>query len=885
MNGAWVMSTLIFLYAGIPGTYGQTGVGKEGGPGVPYALAAHRGGIIRDVRYDLSFFIPAPKEQPVPGEETIFFQLQPNAGTVLLDFKAPASALRWVRLNGHKVAPALQEEHLILPAALLRAGADSVSIGFVAGDASLNRNNDYLYTLLVPDRARTIFPCFDQPDLKAVFTLSLTVPAGWKAMANGKLRDSTELGDSCRFRFMPSDRISTYLFSFVAGKWLSASRVVDARPMRFLYRETDSTRIGLSLDSVFRIEGQALHFMEDYTGIAYPFQKFDLVAVPDFQFGGMEHAGAIQYKASSLFLDSGATREQLLGRSKLLAHETAHMWFGDMVTMSWFDDVWMKEVFANFMADKLSNITFPDGQYDLKFLTAHYPAAYNVDRTAGTHPIRQRLDNLQEAGSLYGNIIYDKAPIVMRQLEWVIGSEGFRRGLQDYLRRYAGRNAGWPDLIRCLQPYTKTDLTAWSAVWVDGAGRPAISFALRMNGDKIADLSIKQAREGGARAGVDQPVASGVRGSGGSRAANGPFRLWPQVFGVALVYADRVDTFTVNMNAAIVRVPGATGKALPQCVILNADGHGYGLFEVDGRSVKWFLLDSAAGPVMRAAAYINLYENMLAGQTIRPRQLLAFDRQELFREPEELNLTILLDQINSVFWRFLPPAVRDSLAPGLEEDCWQAMLRAPSANEKKLLFRTFSNIVRSREGTDKLFYIWKDRRPPAGVQLSEDDYTSLAAGLALRDYPDYRGILNEQLERIKNSDRRERWLWLQPALSNEVEVRDRFFAGLKEAGNRRKEAWVLSALGYLHHPLRAAASEKYLPATLDWLEDIQRTGDVFFPQSWLGASFGYYQTASAAAVVAAFLEAHPGYNARLKAKILQTTDNLFRAVALRATAP
>jgi aminopeptidase N len=851
----------IFLCGCMLGASGQTGADKEGAAGVSSALAAHRSAVLRDIRYDLSFSIPgrglrAAEDEVVTGSETIFFHLVHPVGPVLLDFKAPAAALRWVRVNGHEVAPALQNEHLALPAALLREGSDSVSIGFVAGNAALNINNDYLYTLLVPDRARTIFPCFDQPDLKAVFSLTLTVPEGWRAMANGKLLDSTELGDSCRFRFSPSDRISTYLFSFVAGKWSSASRVVDGRPMQFLYRETDSAKLRLSIDSVFRIEGQALHFMEDYTGMAYPFQKFDFVAVPDFQFGGMEHAGAIQYKASSLFLDSGATRDQLLGRSKLLSHETAHMWFGDMVTMAWFNDVWMKEVFANFMADKLSNITFPDGKYDLKFLTGHFPAAYNVDRTPGTHPIRQRLDNLQEAGSLYGNIIYDKAPIAMRQLEWVIGPEGFRKGLQDYLRRYAGRNASWPDLIHSLQPYTKTDLSAWSAVWVDGAGRPAISFALRMNGDKIADLSVKQVREDGA------------------------LRLWPQVFSVALVYAHRIDTFTVNMNAAVVRIPAAGGMPLPQCVILNADGHGYGLFEVDGRSVKWFLKDSAAGPVMRAATYINLYENMLAGQTIRPRQLLAFDRQELFREPEELNLSILLDQVNSVFWRFLPVGLRDSLAPGLEEDCWQAMLRAPSDNEKKLLFRTFSSIVITREGTDKLFYIWKDRRPPAGVQLSEDDYTSLAAALALRDYPDYRGILDEQLGRIKNVDRRERWLWLQPALSNDVAVRDRFFAGLKDAGNRRKEAWVLSALGYLHHPLRAAASAKYLPATLDWLEDIQRTGDVFFPQSWLGASFGYYQTASAAAVVKGFLEAHPGYNARLKAKILQTTDNLFRAERL-----
>src|SRR5258708_26483987 len=155
--------------------------------------------------------------------------------------------------------------------------------------------------------------------------------------------------------------------------------------MRFVFRYTDNIKIRLSLDSIFRIEGQALQFMREYTGIGYPFQKFDFVAIPDFQFGGMEHPGAIQYKASTLFLDSGATREQFISRSNLLSHQTAHMWFCDLVTMSWFNDVWMKEVFANFMADKIGNLTLHDNNYDLKFLTDHFPAAYRVGRTPGAH--------------------------------------------------------------------------------------------------------------------------------------------------------------------------------------------------------------------------------------------------------------------------------------------------------------------------------------------------------------------------------------------------------------------------------------------------------------------------------------------------------------------
>jgi len=853
-TAAFLICLLGFVFPGSA----QNG-GTMPAPGVPYGLARQRSQLIKGIQYELRFHLSADKEKPVAGVEDIRFTLS-RVVDLPLDFKAAPDAVRSLSVNGLPVPIRLENEHLLIPATVLQKGVNTIDISFIAGNSALNRNNEFLYTLLVPDRARTLFPCFDQPDLKAVYRLALITPKDWKVMSNGLLTNTVTVQgeDSIRYFFGPSDRLSTYLFSFVAGRFSSADRIVDGRPMHFLYRETDSNRLRLSLDSIFRIEGQALRFMQEYTGIEYPFKKFDFVAIPDFQFGGMEHAGAIQYKASSLFLDSGATREQYIGRSNLLSHETAHMWFGDWVTMRWFNDVWMKEVFANFMADKIGSVTLPDGNYDLKFLTDHYSAAYSIDRTAGAHPIRQTLDNLQEAGSLYGNIIYHKAPIVMRQLEKVMGADAFRDGLRDYLKKYGGGNAAWPDLIRMLQRHTKLDLTAWNAVWVNGTGRPFIDAQLKTAGDRIVDLSITQ------------------------RGEDGSSRVWPQVFSVALVYPDRIDTFNVRMVGPSLRLAGAAGRKTPDCILLNADGQGYGRFEIDSRLPGLLTQDSAKkfNAVTRGAAYINFYENMLAEHDLSPRLLLEFDCRTLAREPEELDLNILLDQLNSIFWRFLPAMARDSLAPVLENDCWEALSKVRSDNEKKLLFRAYTNIMMSAGAQQRIYTIWKDKQPPPGVKLSEDDYTGLAAALALRNYPDYAAIAEEQASRIHNKDRLERWLYLQPALSGDVAVRDRFFATLQDAKARRKEAWVLSALGYLHHPLRAVTSEKYLPATLDWLEDIQRTGDVFFPQSWLQASFGYYQSASAAAIVRNFLKAHPDYNPKLKAKILQATDNLFRALQL-----
>ena len=215
----------------------------------------------------------------------------------------------------------------------------------------------------------------------------------------------------------------------------------------------------------------------------------------------MEHPGAILYNAASLLLDESATQNQLLDRASLIAHETSHMWFGDLVTMRWFNDVWMKEVFANFMAAKIVNPSFPQVNHNLRFLLAHYPGAYQVDRTAGANPIRQPLANLNEAGQLYGAIIYQKAPIVMRQLELIVGERPFRDGLREYLKTYAFGNATWLDLVRILDARTPENLAAWSRAWVEERGRPEFRLTLRSGpraylGADPRDATIPCARTG-----------------------------------------------------------------------------------------------------------------------------------------------------------------------------------------------------------------------------------------------------------------------------------------------------------------------------------------------------------------------------------------------------
>ncbi|GAB3886684.1 M1 family aminopeptidase [Spirosoma agri] len=821
--------------------------------GVSQTLAKARKQTIGQVAYALKFDIPAQKTQPIPATESITFTWTKNASPLLLDFKEERAHLQSVSVNGKAIPIVFESEHVSISTAYLAAGKNTVSIQFIAGNSSLNRNDEYLYTLLVPDRARTVFPCFDQPDLKASFQLSLTVPVGWQAMTNAAVNDSTITGDRKSIRFLPSDIIPTYLFSFVAGKFTSVTRTLNKRPMTLLHRETDTTKLRLSLDPIFTLHADALTFLEDYTQIPYPFKKFDFTAIPDFQYGGMEHAGAIDYKLSSLFLDNGATRDQKLSRATLIAHETAHMWFGDLVTMRWFNDVWLKEVFANFMADKITEISSPDANYDLQFVVDHFPAAYAVDRTEGANPIGQPLANLKEAGTLYGGIIYHKAPIMMRQLERLMGKTALRDGLRAYLKKYAFNNATWDDLIAILDPYTPTDLRAWNRVWVSETGRPTFTYQLEKKDGTISRFLLSQKGEDGTN------------------------RLWPQGFEVALVYPDHVDELTVPMTQAQVELKEAVGKPAPSFIVFNASGQGYGLFPIDTAMIT--KLATLKNPVTRAASYINLYENMLAGKVIDPVRLATIYQNLLSKESEELNLRLLTNQLSDIVWNFTKPENRLALAASVEQRAWQAMEQEPSAGKKKLLFRLYQAIALSPEARDRLYTIWNDQKAPEGVTLTEDDYTSLALSLAVRDYP-VEGILAKQLARIKNPDRKKRLEFMMPALSSNVAERDAFFASLASESNREREAWVTAALGYLHHPLRAQTSAKYLPKSLELLEDIQRTGDIFFPESWLRSTLSSYQTPETAKLIRTFLADRPTYNPRLRAKLLQAADSPFRASAL-----
>jgi aminopeptidase N len=826
--------------------------------GVSHALAIERASTIRDLRYDLTFTIPASKSDRIRGRAVVQLTLR-SPSRVVFDFAQPRQNVLSVKSDGADAPVDVVNGHIVVPAGATRAGANRIEIEFVAGDEALNRNDEFLYTLFVPARARLAFPCFDQPDLKARYRLRLTVPEGWQAVANGARRSppgAPQPGGSSgsEIEFEETPPLSTYLFAFAAGKFSTETATRNGRQFRMFHRETDAAKVTRNRDAVFDLHARALAWLEGYTAIDYPWGKFDFVLIPSFQFGGMEHAGAIFYDAADLLLDESATQNQLLERASVIAHETAHMWFGDLVTMRWFDDVWLKEVFANFMAAKIVNPSFPELNHELRFLLAHHPGAYQVDRTAGTNPIRQPLANLDDAGQMYGAIIYQKAPVVMRQLELILGENAFRDGLREYLKRYAYGNATWSDLIRVLDARTSRDLAQWSRAWVEERGRPTFTTSVRVD---------ERGRLEGVDLSSDDPLDRGL--------------VWPERLQMVLGYPTETRRVSVDVtrDRTSVRTPRGIGR--PSYVLPSGDGLGYGLFLLDDGSRDYLIahIEDIPDALTRGAAWVTLWDNLVE-RRIEPGALFTTALRALPRETDEQNAQRVLAYTTRLFWGYLPPDVRLAQTPGLEAVLRAGIQRSGTQSQKAAWFNAYRDTALSADGLAWLERVWRREERVPGLTLAEPDELTLALELAVREVPRWDEVLRLQASRTQNPDRKARFEFVMPALSADPAVRERAFARLSFVENRRREPWVLESLQYLNHPLRQEHARRFVLPALGLLRDVQRTGDIFFPTRWMDATLGGHSSPAVAGMVQDFLAAELQYPQRLRWTILTAADDLLR---------
>lgn len=790
--------------------------------GVSHQLAIYRSSHISDVNYSLAFTVPAEKTQPVRFEETIVFNWTGDED-LQIDFQGDATQLSHeLMVNGKSVPTVFLNEHIVISAQCLVNGENSVSLSGISGDKALNRSKDYMYTLFVPDHARSAFPCFDQPDLKAVFDLKLNIPEGWVSISNQTRKP-----------------IPTYLFSFTAGRFNVQTATRDGRLLTALYRETDPAKVA-QLPIVFDQVALSLRWMEEYTGIPYPFEHYGFIVLPGYQFGGMEHPGCIQFNDQRIFLGPEPTPDEELSRLNLIAHETSHMWFGDLVTMRWFDDVWTKEVYANFMADKIAREQFPDINHDLAFVKSHYPLALSTDRTQGTHPIQQPLDNMNKAGLLYGNIIYHKAPIMMSKLEKEKGADNLRDGLRSYLQRYAYSNATWDDLIVELDRFNpEHSAQSFSDVWVKQKGLPVITSAILKNSD--------------VRLAQSDPYGRNL--------------VWKQGFDIG--YVDEKDQFCqqpIYMNGNECKISSRYHKGL----FLNSNAEGYGQFALNREGVSmmskaWKTM--ADNDITRYAAVINLYENFHLGN-ITAKELTKVLREFISHEKNELIASTTCSYINDMM-----PFLGHKERAATEQRLFKLVQQHKLPSVRQTLLRQLSLNAESPKVVNKLYDIWEKQ---SATFLNSRDYMRMAYHLAIMLPDKWQTILDVQRGRLGNEDQQREFDFISRACNPDTQVQQQLFDELLQAENRRVEPWARDMLALLNDPTREPSSNRYIVPALDALQEIQRTGDIFFPGYWLNGLLSGHHSDEAKALVKQWIDTHTDLEPALMNKLKENAYWILR---------
>ena len=329
--------------------------------------------------------------------------------------------------------------------------------------------------------ARKAFPCFDEPRLKAVFTVSMVVDRGLECISNMPVAKKTRLAKGKkRVSFLPTPRMSTYLVYLGVGNYDSVEGTLGKVKVRVLMVKGKRDLGHMALDYAKKF----VRYYEGYFGLRYQLPKLDLIAIPDFSMGAMENWGAITFRESGLLGNAGsavATKQRI---ATVIAHELAHQWFGDLVTMEWWDDLWLNESFADYMSCKAMQAVMPEWDMETQYLEDSVATAFSADQLRSTHPISVSVGDPKEIAALFDSISYDKGGTVLRMLEDYVGPDVFRKGLHEYLKSHAYANATKGELWKKIdaaakRAHRKTIVDSVASYWIETPGYPVVSVERR----------------------------------------------------------------------------------------------------------------------------------------------------------------------------------------------------------------------------------------------------------------------------------------------------------------------------------------------------------------------------------------------------------------------
>ncbi|MET8577601.1 aminopeptidase N [Streptomyces sp. NPDC005012] len=719
----------------------------------------------------------------------------------------------------------------------------------------------YLYTQYEPADSRRVFANFEQPDLKAPFRFEVRAPEGWTVWSNG----AGELTDGV-WRFAETKPISTYITAIVAGPY---HYVTDSYSREL----PDGTRLEIPLgamcrkglapyfdaDDIFLITKQGLDFFHEHFDYPYPFGKYDQAFVPEYNLGAMENPGMVTFREEYIYRGK-VTRTSYERRATTILHEMAHMWFGDLVTMEWWDDLWLKESFADFMGtfSLVEATRFTDGW--ISFANMRKAWAYRADQLPSTHPITADIRDLEDAKLNFDGITYAKGASVLKQLVAYAGRDAFLEGARRYFKRHAYGNTRLGDLLTVLGETSGRDMTSWAKAWLQTAGVNALTPQVLLGGDgTVEELAVVQ------EAAESHPTLRP------HRVAIGLYR----VDGGALVRYARAEVDVAGARTVIGELAGADA---PDLVLVNDDDLTYCKARFDETSLATLRehLGSLTDPLARALCWSALW-NMTRDGLLPAREFAALVDRFGGVETEIGVLQMLHAWVRTALVRYAAPVWRPE-GERLLADCALRELRAAEAgSEHQLAWARFLASVASGEGEFALLRGLLDGTEKIdGLEIDQELRWDFLEPLAAHGLADESVLAGERARDNTASGERRQTLCLAARPSEAVKAQA--WAAVVES-DALSNALVEATIGGFAQPsqrgLLAPYAEKYF-AMIErvWAERSIQIGQhlVSGLYPWLQDSPGTLEATDA------WLSAHEDAAPALRRLVLEARDDLARAL-------
>lgn len=662
-------------------------------------------------------------ERTFGSKTTVHFTAKAGTSTFI---DAITDSVQSISLNGQLLDPSIHSDNIRI--SLPNLQEQNVLVVEARGKYSnsgegLHRFVDpvdgevYLYTQFeVPD-SRRMFAVFEQPDLKATFEFQITAKSSWQVISNSTTPKPTDLGNGkALWKFEPTPRISSYITALIAGPykvWTDELTSSDGRKIPLGVFCRGSLAEYMDADYIFDKTKAGFEFFEKLFDFPYPFTKYDQLWVPDFNAGAMENAGAVTFTENYIFRSAvtDATRER---RVVTILHELAHMWFGDLVTMRWWNDLWLNESFAEYVSTLATAETSEWKEAWTTFAALEKNWAYRQDQLPSTHPIVATINDLEDVQVNFDGITYAKGASVLKQLVAWVGREEFFRGVASYFKKHQWKNTELKDLLVELERESGRDLTSWSQLWLETAGVNTLKPRIESSDGVISTFVIEQTPQDG---------HDYIR----------PHRMGIGFFNLQDGKLRRVDSIELDVSGKETKVEQVSGKQLPDLVLLNDGDLAYAKIRLDEKSRKIALqnLSGIEDSLARTLVWTAAWDATRDGEA-PAREFVQLVLNHIATETESTTVTTLLRQLVTTGLLYVKEEAREQVLSEIADGLIRLTEQALPASDNQLQFAKFvPQFARTDSQLDWLQQVLSGEKKISGLAVDQDLRWELLTGLVV----------------------------------------------------------------------------------------------------------------------------------------------------------